>query len=384
MVMQAFSVYIHIPFCQVRCNFCNLHAYGMGDYATLPELRRRYAHAVALEVERWAERVGSSRAPTVFFGGGTPTELSVDELGLILNAVRTHFWVGDEAEITVEGYPGLSPATVDGLGRLGVTRLSMGVQTFEPTLLQLLERTHTGREVAETAAAARAAGMGVALDLIYGLPGQTMAQWESSLEQAVTLGPDHLSLYALSISEATRLRARIARGELPALSDDVAVEMYRAAQRELEAAGYRQYELSNWARPGHECRHNQVYWRNEPWLGMGAGAYGWINQRRYTNIASPTRYVDAVEAGALPIGDEEVIDRHTEMDETVMLGLRLLGGLDLVGFEQRFGQRLEDAYAGKVNDLRRWGMLEVEGERLRLTNQALLVSNEVLAQLLHR
>ncbi|MCW5849506.1 MAG: radical SAM family heme chaperone HemW [Anaerolineae bacterium] len=376
------SIYLHIPFCHLRCNFCNLHTYGMGNYDALPTLRDDYTAALCREAELWAAEVGDRHVATVFFGGGTPTELSVAQLGAVLGALRRCFDISNDAEITVEGYPGLAREYLVGLQALGVNRVSFGVQSFDPTLLPLLDRQHTIDDVARTVQEAQSLGFSVALDFIYGLPGQTMAQWEATLDQALALSPNHLSLYALSIEEATRLRALIKAGVLPTPDADLAADMYRRAMVRLAEAGFEHYEISNWARPGHACRHNQVYWRNEPWLGLGAGAYGWRAGERYTNILAPTHYIEAVQAGHLPIGRREPIDRHTEMNETLMLGLRLRAGLDLTAFERRFSVRLVEARGPALAELVRWGLVSLARDTLRLTDQGLLVANDVLVRLL--
>ncbi|MFN8471626.1 MAG: radical SAM family heme chaperone HemW [Anaerolineae bacterium] len=374
------SVYVHIPFCHLRCNFCNLHAYGMRDYNPLPSLRDDYADALCREVGMWADQVGRARVATVFFGGGTPTELSLAQLGAVLGTIRERFEVAPDAEITVEGYPGLDGGYLAGLCDMGVNRVSFGVQSFEPRLAAMLDRQHTPDDVWQTVSSAQALGLSLALDFIYGLPTQTLEEWEATLDQAIALNPDHLSLYALSIEEATRLRALIQRGVLPPPDSDLAAEMYRLALERLPAHGYTQYELSNWARPGHDCRHNQVYWRNEPWLGIGAGAHGWLNGRRSENIPSPTRYIESVRAERLPVAHFEIIDPRTEMSETVVLGLRTRQGVDLEAFAARFGRRLEDVYAEPIGELSAWELVVIEEGHLRLTPAALLVANEVFVR----
>lgn len=380
--MLNLALYIHVPFCHVRCRFCNLHAYGMGDYAALPDLRAAYTHALAAELDRWGERVPGAAARTVFFGGGTPTELDATQLAHVLQAARAAFAVPDDAEVTVEAYPGLGYGYLATLRAAGVTRVSFGVQNFVPRLLAMLDRTHDAAQVAASVQAAHDLRFSVALDFIYGLPTQTLAEWEATLDQALALAPDHLSLYALSLEEATRLRALVKAGALPAPDADLAADMYGHAQRRLAAAGFVQYELSNWARPGHECRHNQVYWRNEPWLGIGAGAYGFYGGARYENIPSPTRYVEAVAQGGLPIAEVEPIGEATAMAETVMLGLRLRAGIDLGEFARRFGRRLEDVYATPLAELTGWELVEVADGRLRLAESALLVANEIMLRFL--
>ncbi len=376
------AVYVHVPFCHLRCNFCNLHAYGMGDYQTLPSLRADYADALTREVGMQAAEVGRTSVATIFFGGGTPTELSIAELGSVLAAIRAEFDVGPDAEITVEGYPGLGEDYLAGLRDIGVNRVSFGVQSFEQRLAAMLDREHTFEVVAWTTSAANRLGLSLALDFIYGLPTQTLGEWAATLDQAVALGPDHLSLYALSLEEATRLRALVHRGVLPAPDVDLTAEMYGLAQDHLATHGYVQYELSNWARPGHACRHNQFYWRNEPWLGLGAGAHGWHAGQRTENVASPTRYIERVRDGRLPIAHVETIPRPIEMSETVVLGLRMRQGVHLAAFAERFGCRLEDVYGAQVAELSSWGLLTVEDGYLRLTPPALLVANEVFVRFL--
>lgn len=380
--MLDLALYIHVPFCHVRCRFCNLHAYGMGDYAALPDLRAAYTEALATELARWGKARPGATARTIFFGGGTPTELDAAQLARVLAAARAAFVVPDDAEVTVEAYPGLSGDYLATLRAAGVNRVSFGVQSFEPRLLAMLDREHDTTTVAQSVIAAHNLGFSVALDLIYGLPSQTLAEWTTTLAQALALAPDHLSLYALSLEEATRLRALVRAGALPAPDGDLAADMYRHAQARLAAAGFVQYELSNWAKPGYECRHNQAYWRNEVWLGIGAGAYGSYGGARYENIPSPTRYVEAVRRGGLPIAEVEPISEATALAETALLGLRLRGGIDLDEFARRFGRRLEDVYATPLAELTTWGLVEVVGGRLRLTERALLVANEVMLRFL--
>lgn len=380
--MLNLALYVHVPFCHVRCRFCNLHAYGMGDYARLPDVRGAYTDALLDELGMWAARLPGARLRTVFFGGGTPTELAAEQLARVLAAAQAAFVIAPDAEVTVEGYPGLAADYLAILRGAGVTRVSLGVQSFEPRLLRMLDREHDWDVVARSVAAARDVGLSVALDLIYGLPSQTLAEWTTTLGQALALTPDHLSLYALSLEEATRLRALVKAGALPAPDADLAADMYRHAQVRLAAAGFVHYELSNWSQPGYQCRHNQVYWRNEPWLGIGAGAYGSLAGRRVVNVLAPTHYIETVRSGRLPVAETEAIPPATARGETIMLGLRLREGIDLEAFAARFGQRLEDVYRAELDELVGWGLLTIEDRWLRLTDRALLIANEVCARFL--
>lgn len=373
----AIGLYVHVPFCRARCAYCDFNS-----YAGLEDLYAGYVQALAREMAA----AGPRRAGTVYIGGGTPTVLPLALLAEILAAARRGFSLDDDAEISLEANPGTVDARfLSGLRELGVNRLSLGVQSLDDAELRLLGRIHSAAQAVEAFQAARQAGLeNVNLDLIYGLPGQSLAAWQASLSRALELGPEHLSLYALSLEECTPLAGRVLRGELPAPDPDLAAEMYDWAEAACAAAGYEHYEISNWARePRLRCRHNLATWRNEPYLGVGAGAHSWAGGRRWWNVARPAEYAARLMAGASPVDGAEEIPTGLEMAETAILGLRLLEeGLSLVRFRLRFGVDPRRQYAAELDELLALGLVELDAERLRLTQRGHLLANQAFYRFL--
>jgi oxygen-independent coproporphyrinogen-3 oxidase len=304
--------------------------------------------------------------------------LSVELLAQVLKVCTDNYALCDGAEITIEANPGsASAALLHELRALGFNRLSLGVQSFDEAMLALLARVHSAEEARETYSLAREAGFdNVNLDLIYGLPTQNLTQWEADLDVAVSLEPDHISLYCLSIEQDTPLAASISQGELPAPDPDVAADMYEISEEELARAGYMHYEISNWAVPGRECRHNLVYWHNEPYLGFGAGAHSFDGAFRYHNALSPQEYMERIASGREAVTGREEIDRTTEMSETVILGLRLREGVSFCDFQARFCVTLEGTYSAQIQELVALGLAEVNSGALRLTTRGRLLGNE--------
>jgi len=333
---------------------------------------------------------------SVFFGGGTPSLLSVDQVAQILEAIRDGFGLLPGCEITLEANPGsVDLARLKGFRRIGVNRLSLGVQSSHPGELRLLERGHTFPDVIHSVRAARQAGFtNVNLDLIFGLPYQTLAAWKESLSRALSLAPAHVSLYALSLEFGTPMHAWVGRGLIPEPDPDLAADMYALAASTLDAGGFLHYEISNWAArsaslDGHgsnaACRHNLQYWRNQPYLGFGAGAHGCAAGVRYANVRSPTGYIRRIEAGAgyaypvsPAVADQRAIPLPTEMNEMMMLGLRLLDeGVDEGAFRERFGLGIEEAFPKPMKRLREDGLVRWEGGRIRLTQSTIFIANQV-------
>jgi putative oxygen-independent coproporphyrinogen III oxidase len=325
-----FGVYVHVPFCVTRCGYCDFNTY------TAPELgsgasRDSYAGLAAAEV-RLAGRVLGRRAgpaATVFFGGGTPTLLPAADLGAMLAAIDAEFGLAAGAEVTVEA----NPETVDqrvlaDLRAAGFTRISLGMQSAVPHVLAVLDRVHQPGRPQQCAAWARAAGFEhVSLDLIYGTPGETDADWQESLDSALAAGPDHISAYALIVEEGTRLAARVRRGELPAPDDDVLADRYLAADAALTAAGLHWYEISNWAAgPAAQCAHNQLYWTGADWWGIGPGAHSHVGGTRWWNVRHPAAYAQRLAAGHSPAQAREVLTGAERALERVMLATRLASG----------------------------------------------------------
>ncbi len=404
------SLYLHIPFCSLKCAYCDFNS-----YVGLEELVRPYGDALIAEMRLWGQVVAGRPVATVFFGGGTPSLLPLEEVERIMATLRESFQLDPEAEISLEANPG----TVDldylrGLLAAGVNRISFGVQSFHDDELKALDRIHSAKEAKQCYRWAReAAFRRVNLDLIYGLPDQPAERWSASggtLEQAIELGPDHLSLYALTVEEGTKLAYDIDHGRAPAPDADMQAQMYEWSCERMEEAGYRQYEISNWCRPGQECRHNLVYWRNGEWLGLGAGAHshwagseGWEMENglsfRFADVYSPKQYVarvqETAESGIDPAsGPRELLgamrqlvfveaqDIETAMADTAILGLRLNEGLDVAQFRRRFGRAVDDVYGPALREMSEAGLLEREDGRLRLTPRGRLLANEVFVRLL--
>jgi oxygen-independent coproporphyrinogen III oxidase len=367
------GLYLHIPFCRARCTYCDFNT-----YAGLEGELHDYVRALVREVEN----SGPGAVATIYLGGGTHTLLPQLLFQQLLNAVHESFEVAPRAEVTVEANPGtVDFATLSGLRALGVNRLSLGVQSFDDQELALLGRIHDAATARGTIDLARRAGFdNLSLDLIYGLPHQSLAAWRRSLQQALAFHPAHLSLYALSVEPGTPLAGQIARGLCPAPDPDLAAEMYELAEELCAAAGYVHYEISNWAR-GAEwlCRHNLIYWRNEPYLGLGAGAHSWSRGRRRANVAHPSTYIQRLSAGESPVVWEEEIGPALEMGETMMMGLRLLEeGVPFRRFHQRFGADLRDVYAAELPDLTARGLVELTADRIRLTGRAHFIANQAI------
>ncbi|MBF6589222.1 MAG: radical SAM family heme chaperone HemW [Ktedonobacterales bacterium] len=391
---QTISLYLHIPFCHAKCPYCDFNT-----YAGMLDLAESYVAAlveeIALAGAAARHAVGQRRrCRTIFFGGGTPSLLTAAQVAAILSAARRAFIVDADAEVSLEAKPGrMEYSHLDELRGAGITRLSMGAQSFDAALLRWLGRIHSPDEIETAFHAARAAGFtSVNLDFMYALPGQSLTTWAATLERAVSLGPDHLSLYSLIVEEGTPLHRWVRQGKVRPADQDIAADMYELAEARLDAADYDHYEISNWARPGHACQHNLTYWHNLPYLGLGAGAHGWFAGHRYAEARPIRDYIARVRAavaGATPlplpaaaVAEDEVISLEMAMAETAILTLRLADGLDLRAFERRFSRPFWSVYGARVDELRTFGLIELAGERLRLTPRGRLLGNEVFERLL--
>ncbi len=390
------ALYIHIPFCLQRCLYCDFNT-----YAGLLALRPAYGEALKQELQTWRARLGADWHPaSVYFGGGTPSLMPANLIAELLRLAEP----APDAEITLEANPGtVSEAYLLSLREGGVNRLSLGVQAYPDQALRRLGRIHTWEEAVASVRLARAAGFThLSLDVMFGLPGQTLEAWRETLEAVLALAPEHLSLYALTLEEGTPLAEQVAAGDLPAPDAEVAAAMYELASERLGQAGFWQYEISNWARGHHNpptlwpyppagrtealgpwvARHNLTYWRNEPWLGLGAGAHSWLGGRRWANLAQPDAYIAALRASQSPVAEVEDIPLTLEMGETMMLGLRLAEGVDAARFQSRFGRSLAAVYAEVLPPLLRQGLVEWREGHLRLTEHGRLLGNHVFAAFL--
>src|SRR5918994_5932087 len=332
---RAFGLYVHIPFCAVRCGYCDFNTYTateLGGGAS----QDAYAGTAASEVSMAAKVLTDSGLPprrlsTVFFGGGTPTLLPADDLALILRAAIDQWGIEDGAEVTTEANPdSVTPESLAILKDAGFTRISFGMQSAVPHVLKVLDRTHTPSRVPQVVQWAREAGLAVSLDLIYGTPGESLADWRYSLETALSYEPDHISAYALIVEDGTKLAAQIRRGEVPGIDDDDHADKYELADQLITKAGLGWYEVSNWARtPDHACRHNLAYWRGDDWWGIGPGAHSHMGGVRWWNGKHPSAYAGRLSASASPAAGRETLDPETRNIERIMLEARLQSGVEV-------------------------------------------------------
>ncbi|MEM7119571.1 MAG: radical SAM family heme chaperone HemW, partial [Chloroflexota bacterium] len=372
------SLYLHIPFCRHRCSYCDFNT-----YTTLQNLQADYASALAQEIRQvgelaFAEQGKQLAVHTVFFGGGTPSLMTPEQLSQILTAVSHNFALHPQAEISMEANPGTVDATyLTAVRDLGINRLSFGVQSVVPSELALLEREHDFATVIEAMAQARTAGFdNFNLDLIYGVPGQTLASWQESVEAVLGLQPNHLSLYCLTIEPGTPMQRWLQNGRFSPPDPDLAADQYEWSVKRLAGAGFEHYEISNWALSGQQCEHNLTYWRNQPYLGLGAGAHGYAAGIRYHVVRQPRVYIRRMnnrQAAAYPLtaalADKYSLTRQEAMADTVMTQLRLLQeGLDLVAFEQSFGESRSVAFTHLVPPRTEWGFIR-EKNRPFLNNR---------------
>ena len=391
------GLYIHVPFCKTKCPYCDFNT-----YQGIESQMGGYLEAVTSEIRLWGQSLNHPSVRTVFFGGGTPSYLPDGGIAAILDTAADAFAIDSGAEITIEANPGdLSADGCRGLLRQGVNRLSIGVQSLDNALLQLLGRRHTADGAIEAFRTARDAGFGnVNLDLMYGLPHQSLAQWEDTIERLAALSPEHISLYALTLEEGTPMKVWADQGRIPEPDPDLAADMYDLARSVLAAKGYRHYEISNWAQPGRESQHNLIYWRNEPYLGVGPGAHSRIDEYRFWTVLSPRDYDSRAarwqQASARrwdAYGEPELrqartvdgwehIDADTACAETMFLGLRLLDGLDLRQASVATGRDLAARYRAEIGELLTLGLLRREGDTLRLDESAYLIANQVFTRFL--
>jgi putative oxygen-independent coproporphyrinogen III oxidase len=382
---RGFGLYVHVPFCAVRCGYCDFNTYTaeelgarQGSGRSVPGASRAtYAEAAIAEVRLARAALGDRDLPvdTVFFGGGTPTLLDPGDLTSVLAAISAEFGLAGDVEVTTEANPdSVSPESLARLRDGGINRVSFGMQSAVDHVLRVLDRTHDPLRVPEVVAWARAAGFAqLSLDLIYGTPGESVADWERSLDAALACEPDHVSAYSLIVETGTALARRVRRGEVPVPDDDDLADKYLIADQRLEAAGLGWYELSNWARADEaRCRHNLRYWTGGDWWGVGPGAHSHVSGARWWNVKHPAAYAERLAAGRSPAQDHEVLDAETRRVERVLLELRLRSGLPTIALDDpsRAEKVMADGLAALVDD------------RLVLTMEGRLLADAVVRDLL--
>ena len=378
---DSFGVYLHVPFCATRCGYCDFNTYTPGQLGS-GATQGDYLDAIVAELEMAVVKHPelARGADTVFVGGGTPSMLGASGLRRLLDGVRNSFGLADDAEVTTESNPeSTSPEFFEGLAEAGFTRVSLGMQSAVPHVLATLDRTHTPGRPAAAVAEARAAGFEhINLDVIYGTPGESMADLDTTLEAVLATEVDHVSAYSLIVEPGTAMARKVRRGELPMPDDDDLANRYERIDAALSQVGFSWYEVSNWAKPGGQCRHNMLYWRDGNWWGAGPGAHSHLDGTRFYNVKHPARYAATISGGELPVKDSEGLtaeDRHTEK---IMLGLRLAEGIDasLLG-EDELDKARRQAEAGMVE------FVSVDGgQRIQLTNRGRLLADAIIVDIL--
>jgi oxygen-independent coproporphyrinogen-3 oxidase len=374
------AVYIHIPFCAHKCHYCDFTAYLVDGQPV-----DAYLQALEQEMAQWTDQVSPGEVRSIYIGGGTPTILSPQQMEQLLANIRRFFpqW-SKEIEFTVEANPEtVRRPLLEVLYAGGVNRLSFGAQTFRPHLLQQIGRAHGVKEIIEAFAMAREVGFrNLSLDLMFGLPHQRVADMQHALEETMALHPEHLSCYSLKIEEGTPFYQWEKQGRLPLPTEDEEFSMYQLTRQFLAEQGYQQYEISNFSLPGRESEHNSAYWRNDAYYGFGAGAHGYVQGQRHANVKSIREYMTHCERGQLPISEQYTVSHQEQMENFMILGLRLMRGVSRAVFSQRYQQSLDQVFGDVIDRLLEKELLASEDDRLYLTEKGILFGNEVFASFL--
>ncbi|MBQ9486617.1 MAG: radical SAM family heme chaperone HemW [Selenomonadaceae bacterium] len=373
---EKISVYIHIPFCAAKCNYC-----AFNSKVAPADLRESYVDALVAEIN--SNHSSLFPVPSIYFGGGTPTILTLNQLEKIFNAVQKNFRVDADAEITIEANPG----TVDknflrGLRELGFNRISLGVQSINDALLKILGRIHTARTAIDTVTTAQNFFDNVSLDLMYGLPRQTLADVKADVQRAAYLNVTHISIYGLEVEEGTKFFHLHEEGKLNLPDENICGDMYDYITATLPRLGYERYEVSNFAKAGFESRHNIGYWTGRKYFGFGAGAHSYTGEKRTSNIADVESYVKKIRAGSDVSQLEEVVTKTAAIEEFCFLGLRLTEGIDSKIFSERFGENIFDVYKNVIEKNLRLGLLGISGDKIFLTARGMKLGNVVFADFL--
>ncbi len=368
------SFYVHIPYCIKRCGYCDFNTYTpseLQDGATLEIVSNDYIDAVLREIEA----APTDSVPTIFFGGGTPSLLPAHDLGRVITAIKARNGLTADCEITLEANP--DSVTAEKLTeylQVGFNRISFGMQSAKPHVLAALDRTHNPANVEKAITMARAAGFkSISVDLIYGTPGESLEDWRQTVETALSLDIDHISAYALIVETGTKLAAQIKRGDLTMPNDDLMADMYLLVDQMCEAKGLTWYELSNWAKPGHQCRHNIAYWENKNWWGLGPGAHSHIDAKRFWNVKHPTTYKQKVFAGDSPILESEQLTAEQIKDESILLGIRMRDGLQI---ELLAPHQMEVLAVYREN-----GFIQLHEDRVILSPAGRLIADRIVREI---
>jgi oxygen-independent coproporphyrinogen-3 oxidase len=376
--MTAAGIYIHIPFCKSRCSYCD---FATGLYNS--DLAERYVNALSVDIETTRRTELQQSVDTIYFGGGTPSMLAPRQIEQLLESVHRRFLIDPCVEITMEINPGsVTKSTLGEFRRIGVNRASFGAQTFDDSELARLGRSHSSADTLKTFDALRDSGFdNISFDLIAGLPGQTMERWQSNVERSLGLQPEHLSFYLLEVHSGTPLAQHIERGIQPRPNDDLAGEMYQWMLESASTAGYQHYEISNLCLPGFESRHNSKYWTGSAYYGFGCSAHSFDGTDcRWSNERDVNTYVQLIERSNQPFVEEQRLSLEDRQAEAVFLGLRMMRGVDTKEFERVFGRDIREEHKDDFKQFEEAGLIEFDGDLLRLTRAGALMSNEVFAR----
>ncbi|WP_458408355.1 radical SAM family heme chaperone HemW [Anaerotignum sp.] len=376
---KTIGLYIHIPFCRQKCLYCDFPS-----WAGKEEQMQGYVDALTKEIQNRSKEYPDRKVVSVFFGGGTPTTLEISMLEQLMQAVFENWDITEDAEITTEANPGtLDAEMAQALKKMGFNRLSMGVQVWQNRLLKDLGRIHTIEAFQENYKAVREAGFGnVNTDLMFALPDQTMADWQETVKNIVTLGPEHISAYSLILEEGTPFFDRYEKGELEPAEEELDREMYHWAVDYLAEMGYEQYEISNFAKKGRQSRHNRIYWQAEEYLGMGLGSHSYMDGERFHNMYDLQEYIKANGDVSLLKEEVEIITEEDALAECMFLGLRLTEGVSFERFRERFGKEMKNIYGSQIEELVKDGLLVEDKIGIRLTRRGVDISNFVFEKFL--
>lgn len=374
--MARWGAYIHSPFCRYKCTYCDFDA---GVYPS--ELVARYVHALCAEIEapQGSRPDAGETFDTIYFGGGTPSLFCEDALRRILDTIRSSLPLETELEQTIETIPEVVDIQkAEALRGLGFNRVSIGAETFNEQQLRMMGRTHSADAIDEACDILRRAGhSNLNLDLIIGLPGQTLDDWNRTMDRVFALAPEHLSTYMLEVHEETKLGELVRRGKLSLPEEQLVAEMYQALQVRASREGYEQYEISNFALPGFASRHNLKYWSDEPYLGFGSNAHSYDCRARWWNVATPERYIEAMEKRGEAVAERSRVDPLSRLQEVIFLGLRKTSGIDLSELESRLGTNPYQLFKAQFEELTQIHLLECANGHVRLTPKGMILSNEV-------
>ena len=376
------AFYIHIPYCVKRCGYCDFNTYTPSELkiaTRLSEVSNSYIDLLLLEIKQAKAQVGSAFVPSIFFGGGTPSLMEPSDIGRVIDQIRKEFVLNSDAEVTMECNPDtVSKDNLAAFREVGVNRVSFGMQSAVPHVLATLDRTHNPENLLQVTTWAKEVGFSeISVDLIYGTPGETLDDWQKSIDAALSLPITHISAYALIIEEGTKLAAQIKRGEVAPVDDDLAAEKYLLADKEFTAAGFQWYELSNWAKPDSLSKHNLAYWLGENWWGAGPGAHSHLNGKRFWNVKHPNLYKEKIQSNLSPIADSEVLEEIQIASEKLMLSLRLPSGVEKESLNQDQISELSDYVESGHLDLLNWNQ-----GRATLTLEGRLIADQILRQIL--